>query len=76
MDLMTGDYITIDRELVCNTIVYFREANGKRLFVIINNSESVVQYTLDVRYCKKVNPARASRQAWLWRVYKWKNIHA
>ncbi|NLN65951.1 MAG: hypothetical protein GX144_11200 [Clostridiaceae bacterium] len=53
MDLMTGDYITIDRELVCNTIVYFREANGKRLFVIINNSESVVQYTLDVRYCKK-----------------------
>lgn len=48
MDLMTGEYKTIDADLIRNTLVYARETNGKRLYVILNNSEFPVQYALDI----------------------------
>lgn len=48
MDLMTGDYYTLDADLVCNTLIYAREAHGKRLYILINNSEFPVQYTLEI----------------------------
>lgn len=54
MDQMMGEYRTIDTDLAGNTLVYSRVANGKKLFVILNNSEFPVQYTLDIsRSCQK-----------------------
>lgn len=48
MDLMTGGYCTLDADLACNTLVFTREADQKRLYILINNSEFPVQYTLDI----------------------------
>lgn len=48
MELMLGDYVTRDVDIAANTLVFSREANGKRLYVIINNSEFPVRYMLDV----------------------------
>jgi|LSQX01.2.fsa_nt_gb glycosidase len=48
MELMLGDYVTRDVDIANDTLMFSREAEGKRLYVIINNSEFPVRYVLDV----------------------------
>lgn len=48
MDLMLGDYITRDTDIVRNVYAFSREANGKKLIIVINNSEYPVKYEADI----------------------------
>jgi len=47
MDLMLGDYVARDADIGKNILVFTREADGRRLYVIINNGESPAEYELN-----------------------------
>ncbi len=48
LDCMLGDYVTLDADIAGNVYAYSREGKGKRLIVVINNSEHPLNYELNV----------------------------
>lgn len=48
MDCMLGDYVTLDADIAGNVYAFSRGAKGKRLIVVINNSEYPRDYEVNV----------------------------
>jgi len=48
MDVMLGNYVTREVDILKNVYVYSREAGGKKLYIVINNSEHPVRVDVKV----------------------------